>query len=154
MNMKGKKSQDSDTLMRLLQGTKRQARKSRSRTLSYGEQVDTENKMLAEQLKKYPGDLAVHKEDSAPKQKGRTFPPKTNVIDVAMLEANVLGNLGSKTDSQETDNARDVVPNTKNPGTGVENSPINRTPSKTKAPRQSVGRGKNFAFIFYANHLT
>ncbi|XP_065067031.1 uncharacterized protein LOC135692708 [Rhopilema esculentum] len=141
MNMKGKKSQDSDTLMRLLQGTKRQARKSRSRTLSYGEQVDTENKMLAEQLKKYPGDLAVHREDSAPKQKERTFPPKTNVIDVAMLEANVLGNLGGNTDSQEAENARDVVPNAKNPGNDVENSPMNRTPTKIKGTRQSVGRG-------------
>ena len=85
------KSQDSETLMKILQRPKNQERKSRARTLSYGESVVSEtSKDFKDHIKRLSGtkagDLALV-EDIRLKNL-----PRPQAIDVAKLEATVLLN--------------------------------------------------------------
>lgn len=97
------KERDANALMKLLQIDKKQERKSRSRTLSYGEKTAADKRVKSEKSEKFSatmaGDLAiVEASNEAIFQPRKTSIDsiKSKAIDVSMLEATVLLNSPSK----------------------------------------------------------
>eukprot|EP00112_Aurelia_sp_Birch-Aquarium-sp1_P005214 Seg1590.2 transcript_id=Seg1590.2/GoldUCD/mRNA.D3Y31 product="hypothetical protein" protein_id=Seg1590.2/GoldUCD/D3Y31 len=97
------KERDANALMKLLQIDKKQERKSRSRTLSYGEKTAADKRAKSEKSEKFSatmaGDLAiVEASNEAIFQPRKTSIDsiKSKAIDVSMLEATVLLNSPSK----------------------------------------------------------
>ena len=170
------KERDTETLMKLLQINKKQERKSRSRTLSYGEKTAADKRKASEKSEKssatMAGDLAVIEagnESILQPISSSIDSVKSKAIDVSMLEATVLLNSPSKqepakktelnTDTTEVFSKRadgiskqnidrETTKSVNSPGTLL--APANITPTKpstTKTTKAGVGRGRGLASI-------
>ena len=158
--------EDSNVLMELLQRAKNADRKSRARTLSYGEPRVAENSRdFMEHLKKFSGtkagDLAfVEDYNSTDRRPGDA--PKPQVIDVAKLEASVLlshvEDVASEEQKPETDGVKQEG-TTLNPAKELSRitasstellSPAKITPTKqtvSKLGTPGKGRGKGLTAV-------
>ena len=170
------KERDAETLMKLLQINKKQERKSRSRTLSYGEKTAADKRKASEKSEKFSatmaGDLAIIEagnESILQPISSSIESVKSKAIDVSMLEATVLLNSPSKqeptkktelnTDANEVVSKRadgiskqnidrETSKTVNSPGTLL--APANITPTKpstTKTAKAGVGRGRGLASI-------
>lgn len=161
-------SKGSNTLLKLLQQSKTQGRKSRARTLSYGEsKIVDSNRDLKDSIKRLnetmAGDLAFV---DVPKRGARSTVDgsKPQMIDVAKLEASVLlsqdvtDSKGDKGQEQNTEQAGDTMEVTSVPKeiariavtSATLLSPANITPTKptiTKSGIGGKGRGKGLAAV-------